>query len=148
MTISCAQARDYAISRLQRIPASNGGRWRPGWIVISYLVLPNLTLVFSMILLHISPHGYIDIEYLLLGARGMWLPRYACFALLMGESVADFAYTVCYTYHFSPSNLLCSLDSLLALPGARVSEGGLLFASSLFVSGTLGIFLPMPRSRS
>ncbi len=112
-----------------------------------YLILPNLPLLFSIRGLGASPHGYINLEYLLIGAVGVFLPRGVVFVLLAVESLADFAYSICYTYQFSLRDLLSSIRYLLVLPKDRVLEGIAFLAMVLVVCATLAFARPHPRKR-
>jgi hypothetical protein len=69
------------------------------------------------------PHGYINLEYLLIGAPGFFLPRSALFALLFLELIADSTHVGCYAYPFWLENLFVSLRYLSVLPRGRVVEG-------------------------
>jgi hypothetical protein len=87
-----------------------------------YLLLPSLPLVLLGPWLGLMPRGYIDIEYLFLGAIGAYLPRGVLFALLLLETAIDFAYAICNTFQFSLWNLTRSLASLGAIPARMQAE--------------------------
>ena len=116
-------------------------------IVVLYLVLPNIPLLLSTRTLGALPHGYINLEYLLIGALGVILPRSAVFVLLLIGSLADFAYSVCYTYQFSLENLLSSLRYLPLLPMNRLLEGLVFLAVGILFSFALALVRPLPQKR-
>jgi hypothetical protein len=120
---------------------------RPFVCVLLYLSLPNLLLILFAGALSGLPHGYINMECLAIGAAGMFLPRGVVFAALLTESVVDFAYGVCYTYRFSPSELFSSLRYLPSIPETRLLEGLALLASSVLICWLLARARPHPRSR-
>lgn len=123
--------------------------WRmPAFLVAAlYLILPNLPLLFSTHGLGASPHGYINLEYLLIGAVGVFLPRSVVFLLLCLESLADFAYSICYTYQFSLRDLLSSVRYVLVLPKDRELEAIAFLALILLVCATLAFLQPPPQKR-
>ena len=88
-------------------------------IALIYLTLPNLPLLLSASWLGVWPHGYVNLEFLLIGALGFFLPRSAIFALLCVELIADYIYVVCYAYQFSLENLFSSLRQSLQSCKAR-----------------------------
>jgi phosphoglycerol transferase MdoB-like AlkP superfamily enzyme len=116
-------------------------------IAVLYLTLPNLPLLLSTRTLGALPHGYINLEYLLIGALGVFMPRGAVFMLLLLESLADFAYSVCYTYQFSLENLLSSLRYLPLLPMSRILEGLVFLATGILFCAALAFVRPLPRRR-
>ncbi|MGA3264282.1 MAG: sulfatase-like hydrolase/transferase [Terracidiphilus sp.] len=116
-------------------------------IVLLYLALPNLLLLFTTRTLGALPHGYINLECLLIGALGVFLPRGVVFALLFLESLVDFAYSLCYTYKFSLGELLSSLRYLTAMPTGRVLEGLAVLILSILACTILALVRPRPRQR-
>ena len=121
---------------------------RPSYgIALIYLTLPNLPLLLSAGWLGVWPHGYINLEFLLLGALGFFLPRSAIVALLCLELVADYTYLVCYAYQFSLENLFSSLRYLSVLPRGRVFEGLAFVPVVLLVCAFLPLVRPLPRLR-
>jgi len=109
-----------------------------------YLVLPNLPLLVSTRTLGATSHGYINLEYLLIGALGIFLPRGVVFLLLCLDSLADVAYTICYTFQFSLEDMLSSIRYLSMLPRSRVLEGLALLVLVLLVCAMLTILRPRP----
>jgi hypothetical protein len=93
------------------------------------------------------PHGFINLEYLLIGAAGVFLSRGTVFLLLCLGSIADATYTVCYTYQFSLEDLLSSIRYLPLLPRERVLEGAAFFLLVLLVCAVLSLVLPRPKNR-
>lgn len=116
-------------------------------IAVLYLTMPNLPLLLSTRTLGVLPHGYINLEYLLIGALGVFLPRGVVFVLLLLESLADFAYSVCYTYQFSLENLLSSLRYLPVLPKSRIPEGLVFLAVGILLCAALAFVRPRPQKR-
>ncbi len=116
-------------------------------IVLLYLTLPNLLLLLATHVLGALPHGYINLDFLLIGALGVFLPRSAVFMLLFLDSLADFAHSICYTYDFSLENLLSSLQYLPLLPKSRILEGLALLALSVLLCAALASLRPSPQHR-
>lgn len=83
----------------------------------------------------LSPHGYINVECLLVGILALFVPRIAIFFLLLLEICASFIYLVCYTYQFSLGNLWLSTHYLSLLPVGRVG----LIAAALAVACLVGV---------
>jgi phosphoglycerol transferase MdoB-like AlkP superfamily enzyme len=110
-----------------------------------YLILPNLPLLLSTRALGATPHGYINLEYLLIGAVGVFLPRGVVFLLLCLDSLADVAYTICYTFQFSLKDMLSSIRYLSVLPSSRVLEGLALLVLVLVVCALLAVVRPRPQ---
>jgi len=115
--------------------------------VFFYLILPNLPALLCSRWLEGLPHGYINLEILLIGAIAVFLPRGVVFTLLLVDAVADFAYTVCYTYQFSLANLLSSLRYLPVMPWTRVVEGAVSLVVAIAASTILVFIRPLPRKR-
>jgi hypothetical protein len=130
-------------------PAADPSRWQlPCWaIALLYLILLNLPLALVSRGMHLLPHGYINLEFLLIGAAAVLLPRAVVFLLLLFESLANFAYAICYTYQFSLGNLLSSLRYLFILPGARVFAVLGLFAAVLLLCAFVAMVRPLPGQR-
>jgi len=116
-------------------------------IALVYLTLPNLPLLLSAGWLGVWPHGYINLEFLLIGALGFFLPRSAIFALFCVELLADYIYIVCYAYQFSLENLASSLRYLSVLPRDRVAEGLAFVPVVLLVCAILASVRPLPQLR-
>jgi phosphoglycerol transferase MdoB-like AlkP superfamily enzyme len=116
-------------------------------IVACYLIMPNLPLLLSTRTLGAQPHGYINLECLLIGALGVFLPCGVVFVLLFLESLADFAYSVCYTYQFSLENLLSSLRYLPLLPMSRILEGVVFLGAGILFCAALAFVRPRPQMR-
>ena len=116
-------------------------------IALLYLTLPNLPLLLSTRTLGALPHGYINLECLLIGTLGLFLPRGVVFVLLFLESLVDFAYSLCYTYKFSLGELLSSLRYLTAMPTGRVLGGLAILILSILVCAILALLRPRPRQR-
>jgi hypothetical protein len=108
-------------------------------IVLLYLTLPNLPLLFSNRSLGALPHGWINLECLLIGATSVLLARRVIFVLLFMELLADLAYSVCYTYQFSLENLLSSLRYLPVLPPSRILEGFAFLSLNILLCGVLAL---------
>lgn len=113
-------------------------------IALLYLIVPNLIPFFSSRVLGALPHGFINLECLLIGAASGFLPRGVVFVLLVLESLVDFAYGICFTYKFSLEELLSSLRYLTVMPLGRVMEG----LAALSLSVLLCVFLALVRPRT
>lgn len=117
----------------------------PAYVVaLLYLTLPNLPPLLAAGTLGALPHGYINIECLLIGAAALWMPRSAIFALLIFEALVDFAYSICFVYKFSPGELLSSLSYLTVMPAHRVLAGFAVLTLSILLCA----FLALVRSRA
>ena len=112
-----------------------------------FLILPNLPLLLSTRSLGTLPHGYVNLEYLFIGAVGVMLPRGVVFALLVMEFVADFVYAICYTYQFSVGDLLLSLRYLGAMPVGRMMQGAALLGMVVLICITLALLRSLPQNR-
>jgi hypothetical protein len=130
-----------------RVASTSAARLPFYGIALIYLILPNLPLLLSAGWLGVWPHGYISLEFILIGALGLFLPRKVAFALLCIDSLADFIYAICYAYQFSLGNLLSSLRYLSVLPRGRVAEGLALLPVVLLVCAALSLVRPLPRLR-
>jgi len=116
-------------------------------IVLGYLLLPSLLSLFSIHWLSAAPHGYVNLEFLAIGATAMFLPRSLAFGLLFADALADCAYSICYTYQFSVSDLVVSARFLGDLPTRRIVAGCCLIAVALLLCGVLTLLRPDPRRR-
>jgi phosphoglycerol transferase MdoB-like AlkP superfamily enzyme len=116
-------------------------------IAFIYLTLPGLPLLLSAGWLGVWPHGFINLEFLLIGALSFFLPHGVVFTLLCVESLADFAYIICYAYQFSLGNLFSSLRYLSVLPRERVVEGLAFVPVVLLVSAALVLVRPLPHMK-
>jgi hypothetical protein len=116
-------------------------------IALLYLTASNLPLLLSTRAFGATPHGVFNVEYLLIGAVSVFVPRSTVFLLLCAESLADFAYSICYTFQFSLEDMLSSLRYLTLLPRVRVLEGFVLLPAVILVCGTLSLARPRPQMR-
>jgi hypothetical protein len=116
-------------------------------VAILYLTLPNLPLLLSTRTLGALPHGYINLEFLLIGAAGVFLPQGAVFVLLVLESLVDFTYSICFVYKFTLGELLSSLRYLSAMPAGRVMEGLAVLTLGILVCAVLSLVRPLPQKR-
>lgn len=134
---------------VQRQPAPGKDAWRvPVFVVVlCYLVLPGLLSLLAVWLLDAQPHGYINLEFLLIGAVAIFLPRWAVFCLLLFDSLADCAYSICYTYQFSVSDLVESARFLKVLPWRRLAAGCGVAAVAVLACYALSLVRPHPRRR-
>lgn len=117
------------------------------FIVLAYLFVPNLSPLLCVRTLGALPHGYINLECLILGALSVFVPRAALFALLLMESFADFAYSICYTYQFSLEDLISSSRYIPSLPLGRVLEGLTLLIIGILWCVALTLLRPHPQQR-
>ena len=111
-----------------------------------YLVLPSLLSLLSIRWLNAMPHGFVNLEILAIGAIGVFLPRWAVFLLLFVDLLADCAYSICYTYQFSVSDLIESLHFVGALPSSRLVAGCGVVAIAVLLCWVLALVQP-PASR-
>jgi hypothetical protein len=116
-------------------------------VVLCYIALPNLPTLLSIWLLNAQQHGYVNLESLLIGALGIFLPRWVVFFLLLLDSLADCAYSICYTYQFSLTDLLQSLRFVDDLPPERVIAGFAVAGSAALACWGLAQARPSPRRR-
>jgi Sulfatase len=131
-----------------RWPFRAGGVEVPVYaVVLGYLLLPSLLSLFCVRWLSAIPHGYINLEFLAIGAASMFLPRPLAFGLLLLDSLADCAYSICYTYQFSVSDLIASAHFLGVLPRSRIFAGCGVIAIALVFCCALSLIRPHPRRR-
>jgi hypothetical protein len=84
--------------------------------------LLSLPLAFMAHSLALLPRGYINLEYLLIGAFSVFLPRSVVLVMLFLESLADIACAISQTYMLSVKDMFESLRSLHSLPTSRIIE--------------------------
>jgi hypothetical protein len=116
-------------------------------ILALYLIAPSLPLMLFADTSDGLRHGYINIESILIGVVGVFLPRGLVFTALLLESAVDVAYSICYTYRFSLGELLTSLRYLTSLPGSRLLHGLSMLALSVVVCAALALARPRPQQR-
>jgi hypothetical protein len=116
-------------------------------LVFFYLLLPSLLSFLSIRLLNALPHGIVNLEILAIAAVGVFLPRWLVFLLLLADLLADCAYSICYTYQFSVSDLFESLRFLSVLPGSRLIAGCAVVGVVIFISVVLALVRPRPQQR-
>jgi phosphoglycerol transferase MdoB-like AlkP superfamily enzyme len=88
------------------------------------------------------PHGLFNLEFVILGAIGMYISRSLLAALLIAELLADCAFEVCYTYKFTLGQLLQCLQYVPLLPASRL----VVAAALLVLSAAVCVLLSrMPR---
>ncbi len=123
-------------------------RWREALSLSAlYLILPNVPLLLLQHKLTLLPHGYINIECLLLGTVILFLPRLLGFSLLIAGMLGGFVYATCYSFQFTVSELLTSARFAGELPLERRLEfaaAGILIAS---VAATMAFLVPRSRFR-
>src|SRR6185312_14862651 len=83
---------------------------------LAYLILPNQPLLLMQHVLSLVPHGYINVECLLIGLISLFLPRVIIFLLLAIEITGAIAYAICYSFQFTFGELLTSAHFTGALP--------------------------------
>jgi hypothetical protein len=116
-------------------------------IPLIYLVLPSLPLALLAHRLALIPPGYINLEYLLIGAISVLLPQRAVFVLLLLESLADFASAISKTYMLSMRDLIESLLSVHSLPTWRILEISAVLALVILVCAAVASFRPRSEDR-
>jgi hypothetical protein len=116
-------------------------------VVLCYLLLPTLLSLLSIRLLNALPHGIVNLEILAIGAVGVFLPRRVVFLMLLIDLLADCAYSICYTYQFSVSDLLESVRFFGALPMSRLLAGCGVVAVAIPMCWTLSLVRPHPHRR-
>jgi Sulfatase len=123
--------------------------WRAPFVVIvlCYLLLPSLPSLLCIYTLGALRHGFVNLEILAVGAVAAFLPRWAVFLLLLADLLADCAYSICYTYQFSLSDLFESARFLGALPLSRLMAGWGVAALAILLCCVLALLRPRPESR-
>lgn len=116
-------------------------------VALGYLVLPSLLSLLSIRWLNAMPHGFVNLEVLAIGAAGVFLPRWTVFLLLLVDLLADCAYSICYTYQFSVSDLIESLHFVSALPSSRIAAGCGVVAVALLLCWALTLLRPRAGGR-
>jgi hypothetical protein len=114
-------------------------------VPLIYLILPNLPLWIFEKPMALSPHGYINVECLLVGILAFFVPRCAIFFVLLLEMCASFIYLVCYTYQFSLKTLWLSKHYCSLLPVGRVA---LIAAALAVVCLMAALVAECPRPRA
>jgi hypothetical protein len=140
--LESGQARRLAVARRWLAPATRAWRLPVGLVALCYLVLPSLLSLLFMRWLNAMPHGFVNLEVLVIGAVGVFLPRSAVFLLLLADLLADCAYSICYTYQFSVSDLIESLHFLGDLPWSRLAAGCGVAAVAVLLCGALALVRP------
>lgn len=113
----------------------------------AYLLLLNLPLVLMAHRLALLPPGYINLEYLLIGTLGVFLPRSFLFAMLFLDSLADFILSISLTYMLSVRDMFASLGSLASLPSFRILEILVVFAVVVVTCAAAAHARPRPEDR-
>jgi hypothetical protein len=126
-------------ARLSTLPVSAA--------VAAYIVLPILLSQVSDRLLTLTPHGVVNLEVLLIGAVGAFLPRWVVFLLLLTDFLAACVYSVCYTYQFLFPALMDSARFVGNLPVARLAGGAAVVLAAGVFSFMLAAARPEPRRR-
>jgi hypothetical protein len=111
-------------------------------VPLVYLILPNLPVWLFERKMALSPHGYVNVECLLVGILAAFVPRLLTFVLLLLEVSAAFIYLICYTYQFSLTNLFASARYASLLPSDRISLVFAAFAFVISVCILIAFFLP------
>lgn len=125
------------------------GRIRDITVVpLLYVILPNLPVWIFERKMALSPHGYINVECLLVGILAIFLPRFVIFLLLVFEACAAFIYLVCYTYQFSLSNLFASAQYLFLLPAGHIPLILTALATVIALSIVVAFGPPRPHGRA
>jgi len=119
----------------------------PYGIVLLYLTAANVPLLLFNRIFGATAHGLINIECLLIGAMSVFVPRATVFLLLCAAALADFAYSICYTFQFSLAQILQSLRYLGLLPRATVIEGFALLPVVILLCAALSMLRPRPSTR-
>ena len=70
------------------------------------------------------------------------MPRGVVFLLLALDALADCAYSICYTYQFSPGDLIDSLRYAILLPAGRLAAGCIALAAAIFACALLAEVRP------
>jgi hypothetical protein len=122
-------------------------RPRDYWVPLVYLILPSMPLEIFAHRLGLVPPGYINLEYLIIGALCFFLPRSVVFVLFFLESLADFAASYCSTYQFYPGSLLSSLHYLPALQTVQIVEIFAVLILVIVICAVLALFRPRPPLR-
>jgi hypothetical protein len=107
-----------------------------------YLVAPNLPVWLFEKELWLSPHGYFNLECLLVGILALFLPRALAFVLLMLEMVASFVYLICFTCQFSLKTLCSSLHYVSLLPSGRLALALPILVLITLLSGLVAFAVP------
>jgi phosphoglycerol transferase MdoB-like AlkP superfamily enzyme len=116
-------------------------------IALLYLTASNVPVLLFNRIFGATPHGLINIEFLLIGAIGVFVPRTTVFLLLCAASLADFTYSICYTFQFSLRDMLASLRYLALLPRTTVFAGFALLPAVLLVFAVMARARPRPGMR-
>ncbi|MGD0731241.1 MAG: sulfatase-like hydrolase/transferase [Terracidiphilus sp.] len=143
---------------IRKAQRASGSRALPrhafqGWqmpvclVVALYLLVSDLTLFLPACGLTAPPHGYFNLDCLLIGIAGLFLPRGAVFLLLCLDTLAAFADSICATYLFSMRELLSSLRYLPLLPRGRLTEGIAVLTAGFLICAALALVRPRSKKR-
>jgi phosphoglycerol transferase MdoB-like AlkP superfamily enzyme len=99
----------------------------------AFLVLPNLPLLLAAHALNLLLHGYIDLDYLLIGLLSLFVPRVVTFLLLLAAIILDFIHAACVTYLFSPAEFLNTMRYGGLLSTTRIGQIVAAFVAALLV---------------
>lgn len=120
----------------------------PGYCLIAlYLILPLLLLHIQASVLGSLDHRQFNLEFLLLGAFCVFLPRSLGFVLLFSEFLADCVYQICIVYQTWPDRLLTLQRYTRFLPTSRILAGAGLLFLGLLVCATLVLIRPRQDER-
>lgn len=126
----------------------NGVYARSILVVLVYAILPGIPSFLLGGLGWLSPHGYINIECLVVGVVALFSPRIVTFLLLLVEGTASTLYLVCYTYQFSVQELLNSLRYIGRLPYPRLMLLTATFMLTVGIAFVVAYKCPRPDRRS
>ena len=99
----------------------------------AFLILPNLPLLLAAHPLNLLLHGYIDLDYLLIGLLSVFVPRVVTFFLLLAAIILDFVHAACVTYLFSPAEFLNTMRYGGLLSTTRIGLIVAAFVAALLV---------------
>src|SRR5271170_4145160 len=101
--------------------------------LFAFLILPNLPLLLAAHPLNLLLHGYIDLDYLLIGLLSLFVPRVVTFFLLLAAIILDFVHAACVTYLFSPAEFLNTMRYGGLLSTTRIGLIVAAFVAALLV---------------
>ncbi len=122
--------------------------WRGVLYCLAYLILPNLPVWIFQPQLKVMPHGYWNVEALLLGVFALFLPSSVTFLLLLLEMSAALIYLVCYTYQFSLESFFQAAHSFTVLPDHLQLRAWAALAVIVLLAWIVAYEIPRPKGKA
>ena len=146
------QSTDHSCIPTSRWSEAARSAWSQAFVlrgVLCFLVIPNLIRSAFRTYIGSGSRGTIDLDILLLWPLSIWFSRTVLRNLALGLLAIDFVVRVCFTYYFSPMDLLLAIPAALFLNWrdfvGMAALGLLVFASFYLLFGVVYPGRPRPR---